>query len=153
MQALPVPRGVVQESIIKLLAMLAVGWLAVEVWIHQLEETRMAALTQSPLTLPGVDFRFLVLTLLSAFAALCLPRQFHMMVVEVAKPSDARLSRWGFPAYLALVALLVPPIAWAGSTLLDGSNPDAYVLALPLELDARWLAARFLGAVVRCLAG
>lgn len=134
------------ESIIKLVAMLAVGWLAVEVWIHLPQETRMQTLAQSSLSLPGVDFRFLVLTLLGAFAALCLPRQFHMMVVEVAKPSDAKLSRWGFPAYLALVAILVPPIAWAGSTLLGGSNPDAYVLALPLELDARWLAVLvFLG--------
>jgi PAS domain S-box-containing protein len=134
------------ESLVKLAAMLAVGWLAVEVWMNASPQMRLDALAQSPLTAPGVDFRFVVLTLLGAFAALCLPRQFHMMVVEVSRPSDANLSRWGFPAYLALVAILVPPIAWAGGTLLNSPNPDAYVLALPLEFDAQGLAVLvFLG--------
>ncbi|MBL4544744.1 MAG: hypothetical protein JKP95_02595, partial [Oceanicaulis sp.] len=39
-----------------------------------------------------------------------------------------------------------PAIAWAGGTLLTAPNPDAYVLALPLELDAQGLAVLvFLG--------
>jgi hypothetical protein len=31
-------------------------------------------------------------------------------------------------------------VALAGASVLNGPNPDAYVLALPLELDAEGLA-------------
>ncbi|MBL4544743.1 MAG: hypothetical protein JKP95_02590 [Oceanicaulis sp.] len=44
------------ESLVKLAAMLAVGWLAVEVWINASPQMRLEALAQSPLTAPGVDF-------------------------------------------------------------------------------------------------
>lgn len=132
--------AVALESAVKLVAMLAVGVFAVLVWRATPAPERAEALAVSALSASGFDFRFAVLTVLAAFAALTLPRQFHMMVVEARKPEDARLSRWAFPAYLALVALVAPPVALAGGAVLNGANPDAYVLALPLALGADGLA-------------
>ncbi|MGJ3232562.1 MAG: sodium:solute symporter family transporter [Oceanicaulis sp.] len=132
--------AVALESAIKLIAMLAVGVFAWRVWVATPEAARAGAIAASPLFEAGFDFRFAVITLLAGFAALTLPRQFHMMVVEARRPDDARLSRWAFPAYLALVAVTAPPVALAGAAALTGADPDAYVLALPLALGADGLA-------------
>lgn len=131
--------AVAAESVIKLIAMLAVGVFAVMVWRETPAEVRAEVLDASPLFAGGFDFRFLVLTLLAGFAALTLPRQFHMMVVEARSPGDAAPSRWAFPAYLALVALVAPPVALAGKGVLDGSDPDAFVLALPMSMGSEGL--------------
>ncbi len=47
-------------------------------------------------------------------AIMCLPRQFHVLVVENIEPRDLNLARWVFPIYLVLAALFVVPIALAG---------------------------------------
>jgi hypothetical protein len=44
-----------------------------------------------------------------------------------------RLAKWVFPAYLALAALFVVPIALAGQMLLPSTVlPDSFVISLPL---------------------
>ncbi|KAB0571149.1 hybrid sensor histidine kinase/response regulator, partial [Helicobacter pullorum NCTC 12824] len=66
-------------------------------------------------------------------AIICLPRQFHVTVVENIDPQDLRLAKWVFPAYLILAALFVIPIALGGKMLLPGSVlPDSYVISLPM---------------------
>ncbi len=136
------------ESGVKLAAMTAVGLFAA-VLLAGLEPAVLArAWRDSALSAPGLDFRFLVLTLLAAFAALCLPRQFHMMVVEAVRPRDSERARILFPAYLLGVALVAPPVALAGAALLGSANPDQYVLALPLYHGAEALAVfAFIGGI------
>jgi PAS domain S-box-containing protein len=128
------------ESFVKLLAMAGVGIFAVIVWQQTPADIRAEVLRTTPLLEGGFDLRFLVITALAGLAALTLPRQFHMMVVETRAPDDARFARLGFPAYLAVVALVAPPVSLAGSAILSGSDPDAFVLALPLALGAEGLA-------------
>src|SRR5690606_327899 len=66
-------------------------------------------------------------------AFVCLPRQFHVGVVENTEPQDLRTARWVFPLYLLLAALFVVPIALAGQLLLpDSVTPDSFVISLPL---------------------
>ncbi|MCY1269314.1 Sensor histidine kinase RcsC [compost metagenome] len=66
-------------------------------------------------------------------AIMCLPRQFHVTVVENIQPRDLDLARWVFPAYLVLAALFVVPIALAGQLHLPaGIMPDGFVISLPL---------------------
>ncbi|WP_160287931.1 hybrid sensor histidine kinase/response regulator [Pseudomonas knackmussii] len=66
-------------------------------------------------------------------AIMCLPRQFHVLVVENIEPRDLGLARWVFPAYLVLAALFVVPIALAGQMHLPaGVIPDSFVISLPL---------------------
>ncbi|MEH6625184.1 MAG: NahK/ErcS family hybrid sensor histidine kinase/response regulator [Motiliproteus sp.] len=77
---------------------------------------------------------FLTETLLAAIAVICLPRQFHVAVVENADPKDLKTARWVFPIYLILASLFVLPIATAGMlTFPNGDvNADTFVLSLPL---------------------
>ena len=127
------------ESVVKLVAILAVGIFA---W-NLLPETRLppveAVVATFPMELPG---GFLAQTLLSFLAMLCLPRQFHVAVVECGDVADVRRARWLFGAYLVLVTLAVVPIASAGILLMgaDGSNADSLVLGLPLAEGRQALA-------------
>ena len=55
-------------------------------------------------------------------ANLCLPRQFHVAVVEFRNPRELRMARWLFPTYLAIFAALAMPIALAGLTHFAGQD-------------------------------
>ena len=78
---------------------------------------------------------------------ICLPRQFQVTVVENTSESQIRTASWLFPLYLLLITLFVVPIALAGLRLLPaGSDPDLYVLTLPLSAEQDTLALfAFLG--------
>ncbi|HTR14798.1 MAG TPA: hybrid sensor histidine kinase/response regulator [Roseiarcus sp.] len=134
------------ESVVKLIAFLAGG--AFVVWgLHGgvLDLTKAAeanpridAIIQTPPD-PGI---WAVTTLLSAFAIVLLPRQFHVAVVENHDERDVRTASWLFPAYLVLINLFVAPLAVAGLLAFpDGSvNRDLTVLALPLAAGAHGVA-------------
>lgn len=134
--------AVALESVVKLLAFLAIGVLALG---HLpgtgslLARSGQAAQAVAAQGLPG---GFVAQTLLAFVALLCLPRQFHVGVVECQDAGDVRPARWLFGVYLVLVSVMVVPITLAGTGLLHGSgvSPDAYVLALPLALDHELLA-------------
>jgi PAS domain S-box-containing protein len=134
--------AVALESVVKLLAFLAVGVLAL---LHLPGSgglaTRMTAAADVVLA-QGLPGGFVAQTLLAFLAIVCLPRQFHVGVVECQDPSDVRAARWMFGLYLALISLMVVPITLAGSHLLreSGVSPDAYVLALPQVLGSESLA-------------
>jgi signal transduction histidine kinase/CheY-like chemotaxis protein len=94
------------------------------------------------LTREASPLTWVVMSLLSGMAFLCLPRQFHVAVVEHDHPASLRTARWLFPAYLVLINLFVIPIAAAGLLLLGPSvSPDLYVLQLPLVGGESWLSA------------
>ena len=133
------------ESTVKLLAFLLVGLFACyhvfdgfgDAWGHAL--TRIAA-QADPL-----DGRwqagFAAQTLLAAAAVLCLPRQFHVTVVENAVTSDLKRARWVFPLFLLAISIFVLPIAAAGlDRLQPGASGDTFMLALPLSQGQGWLA-------------
>ncbi|MFC3149424.1 PAS-domain containing protein [Litoribrevibacter euphylliae] len=78
----------------------------------------------------------LVQVLLAAGAFICLPRQFHVAMVENTHPRDFLVARWIFPAYLILVGLFVIPLVMAGKLMLgDSVSADTYVLMLPIEAN------------------
>lgn len=134
--------AVALESAVKLAAFVAVGVLAL--WHLPGEGTLPARMAQAGgvVTAPGLPGGFVAQTLLAFAAILCLPRQFHMAVVECQDADDLRRARWIFGAYLLVFSLLVVPITLAGQAVLAGSgaSPDSYVLALPLALDQDLLA-------------
>src|SRR6056297_426552 len=77
--------------------------------------------------------RWVGLTMLSAMAFLCLPRMFQVMVVENEDEDHLRTAAWAFPGYLMLMSLFVLPIAAVGLEVMPaGTNPDLFVLTLPL---------------------
>jgi PAS domain S-box-containing protein len=122
--------AVALESVVKLLAFVAIGLYA----LHLLPEGWSATQVARTGQLPELSDGFLAQTVLALLAMFCLPRQFQVGVVECENPADLKLARWLFPAYLAVISVLVLPIAAAGLQLFAGSgvHPDSYVLQLPL---------------------
>jgi len=85
--------------------------------------------------------RWVTVLFLSGCAVICLPRQFQITVVENADENHLRTAAWAFPAYLLLMSLFTLPIAFYGlATMPEGSNPDMFVLTLPMAADQNALA-------------
>ncbi len=133
------------ESIVKLAALLAVGVFVVFGLFDGPGALMRAAAEQQQLSQKligdGPATGWLVMTVLAGFAFLCLPRQFHVAVVEHDHPDSLRSARWLFPLYLVVINIFVVPIAAAGLLLLPaGSDPDFFVLTLPLSYGYEWLS-------------
>ena len=125
------------ESLVKLLAFLAVGVFVVfnlydgfdDLFDQARQSVHLESYWQETVNWPSM----VVQTAVAMMAIICLPRQFHVTVVENIEPQDMRLARWVFPLYLALAALFVVPIALAGQMLLPGTViSDSFVISLPL---------------------
>lgn len=131
--------AVAVEGVVKLVAFLAAGVFTTFVLfdgpadIFGAHELRTTPAALPPTTLPPAgQLDFLALTVLSGLAFLCLPRQFHVMVVENVDDDHLRRASWLFPLYLLLINLFVLPLAWAGAhTFGQEVSADAWVLALP----------------------
>jgi Na+/proline symporter/signal transduction histidine kinase len=93
---------------------------------------------------------WIAITLLSALAFLCLPRQFHVAAVENdGNPKNLRTAAWVFPSYLVAISLFVPVLAVASWLVFRGqTNPVLAVLRLPMAADQSALALiAFLGGL------
>lgn len=135
------------EAVVKLMALLAVGVFVV--WgVSGGPSEMLNRIETSDITLWDQDHgRWISLIFLSAAAFLCLPRMFQVLVVENADERHLRVASWAFPLYLFLMSLFVVPIAVVGLDLLPpGSNPDLFVLTVPLAQGQEGLAVlSFLG--------
>ncbi|MHC8391074.1 hybrid sensor histidine kinase/response regulator [Pseudomonas sp. MDT2-39-1] len=125
------------ESLVKLFAFLAVGAFVTyglydgfeDLFDQAMLAPRLEEYWKETINWPSM----VVQTGVAMMAIICLPRQYHVTVVENIDPQDLRLAKWVFPAYLALAALFVVPIALAGQMLLPSSVlPDSFVISLPL---------------------
>jgi Na+/proline symporter/nitrogen-specific signal transduction histidine kinase len=129
------------ESVVKLLAFLAVG--AFVVWglfdgLADLFARAQAVPDLARLLTLGQGKAFayeqwFALTILSGLSVLFLPRQFQVMVVENVDERHLKRAAWVFPSYLLLINLFVLPIALAGRLSFGGgANAEGFVLTLPL---------------------
>ena len=126
------------ESIVKLFAFLAVGVFIVYLaW--QRDSVDLQTIAEQTYQAPNWP-TLLIHTLLTMMAIICLPRQFHTMVVENERAQDLHTARWLFPLYLILMGLFVLPIAWVGQSLLSGSPADTYVISVPMSVGAENIA-------------
>lgn len=122
------------ESIVKLVAFLAVGifctFIAFDGVGPVLERARE---TLDDPGAPGPTLvSWITLTLLSGFAFLFLPRQFHVAVVEAREERHVWTARRLVPLYLLLINLFVVPIAAAGLAMgMPASAADSFVIAIP----------------------
>jgi signal transduction histidine kinase len=141
------------ESVFKLIAFIGIGLFVVyglfdgfqDLFQQALQQEEIAALFTLENNFDGTQWFWLVLV--SMFAFILLPRQFHIAVVENQDPAHLKTASWLLPLYLLLINLFVVPIAVAGSLLLSqqGIEPDNYVVALPLLVQQTGLA--FLAAL------
>jgi len=130
--------AIAAESVVKLLAFVAVGIYA----LHAGVDFDVIAQPFAETASKGLPTGFLAQTCLAFAAIFCLPRQFQVAVVECEHAGDLRRARWMFPLYLAIISALVLPIATVGSNAAQGSSvsPDAYLLWLPLAHGKNLLA-------------
>ena len=124
--------AIAMEAVVKLVALVAVGLLA------------MLGLGDGPGPLRPLPAAYLgdastfgaswvTQTFLAAAAVICLPRQFQITVVECSGEHQLRTASWLFPLYMLLVCLFALPIAIQGLQHLPaGANPDMFVLTLPM---------------------
>src|SRR5246127_5154119 len=137
--------AVATESIVKLVAFLAVGAF-VTFWMFDPQELIHRAM-KTPEAVRAIEYEpslgnFLCMTVLSFCAIMLLPRQFHVSVVENSSDAEVARARWLFPLYLVAINLFVIPIAIAGLVTFPfgAVDSDMYVLALPIEGNAPLLS-------------
>lgn len=129
--------AVAMESVVKLLAFATVGISVVfflysgpaDLWARAADNLLVA----SALSYETPVSRWILLIVLSAFAIIMLPRQFHVTVVENRTPVELKTAVFLLPLYLIAINIFVMPIAAAGILQFGGTgNADLYVLLLPL---------------------
>ena len=126
------------ESIVKLVAILAVGYYAMYLLIESGAHSNFDSFVDSkPLQRAfgqggSTWASFTTKLLLSMSAIILLPRQFQVAVVEARDHRQFKTAMWVMPVYLMLTSIIVIPIALSGMVLLPNSAEDMYVLSLPL---------------------
>ncbi|MEO3433316.1 sensor histidine kinase [Inquilinus sp. CAU 1745] len=124
------------ESCVKLAALLAVGIFALFFLSPDTGDPGVlnTGALRSLYVLPAdYEARWLTMTFLSMAAIICLPRQFHIAIVENVEERHLTTAAWLFPLYLLLMCLFALPIAAAGlTTLSPDSNSDFFVLTVPI---------------------
>jgi Na+/proline symporter/signal transduction histidine kinase/CheY-like chemotaxis protein len=132
--------AIAMESVVKLLALVTAGLYVIfflfdgpgDLWAKALANNQVMTALNYQTPLP----RWILLVVLSAFAIIMLPRQFHVTVVENRTEKDLRTAGILFPLYLIAINLFVLPIAIAGILTFAGSGEaDLYLLTLPLAAD------------------
>lgn len=120
--------AIATETVFKLVALLAVG--AAALLTTRDADVSWPTLRETP-AFPSV-------VILSAMAALLLPRQFHMTFTEApegeAGRRGLRASAWLFPLVLLLLNLPIPLILAVGTALDPAGNADLYVLTVARQV-------------------
>ncbi len=127
------------ESIFKLFAFAVIGFFVLYGLFDGigdlLDRASEARLVQTNLEESG-KYAFLASLVLGITSMFCLPRQFHVLVVENVHKNDVNTSRWLFPLYLVLMGMFIWPIAMAGLTFMpQGASAEYFPLTLPLATD------------------
>ena len=100
------------EAVIKLLALVMVC--ALSITIVEGGMTTIVKDAQSHFGDYSLSGRAITILLLSMAAIICLPRQFHVAIIERRESSEINWARWVFPLYLLITSLVVIPITMAG---------------------------------------
>lgn len=131
------------EAIIKLIAILAVGFVAVFVVFNGLDGID-AWLTEYPdnqamLYKPSSGEDSNILLFLFFAATLSVPQCFNIHQVNAPIQQTTNFISWSFPFYLLVMALPIFPILWAGFELNVPLPAQYFALGIPMALDWDWL--------------
>lgn len=134
--------GIALETVVKLIAVLLLGYAAVTRGFGGvsglLEHARAHPELGRALLEPVGEGSFVTLSGLAFASGFLLPRQFHLAFAE--RPDDRALlgASWRFPLLLFVFCLAVPPVLWAGQQMAPEADPDTF--ALHLARSEPWLA-------------
>jgi len=146
------------ESVIKLLAFLAVGAFVTwgvfdgpaEIFARGRDVPDIDKLLRLEQDAPFAYAQWFTQMLLAMLSVIVLPRQFQMMVVENVDERHVKRAAWVFPLYMLAINVFVLPIALGGLLHfgIGGANPDTFVLSLPLAVGQQALAlVAFIGGL------
>lgn len=140
------------ESVIKLVAIVVLGLAAMymvfdgpasmDTWL-QSNYHRLTSMTD-----PIQEGPWRTLLLVFFAAALVMPHMFHMAFTENTSTRALSFASWGLPLFLLIMAMMVPPILWAGIHLHVNTYPEYFAVGIGLKLENPWLAGTaFLGGL------
>ncbi len=138
------------ESCIKLVALVLVAGVGFSFLSKNPSQPIMADYFKADALNAFLSFDFWAQTLMAGAAVICLPRQFHVAVIDNLKISHLNTARWFFPSYLLLIAITIPIIATAGKEMFAGQSivADNYVMGIALQSDTLFLQVLvFLGGL------
>ncbi|OJF69390.1 hybrid sensor histidine kinase/response regulator [Alteromonas sp. V450] len=120
------------ESSIKLLALVLVAIVGYSAWKSTESGPFFASFINETALSQFGSFSFIAQTIMAAAAIVCLPRQFHVAIIDNLSLGHIRTARWLFPLYLTIISAVIPVIAIAGKAIFydSGVEPDSYVLSL-----------------------
>jgi len=99
------------------------------------------------------DGSWRALMLMSFAGALVLPHMYHMTFSENPSAKALAKASWGLPLYLLLLALPVPVILWGGQALEVATDPDFFVVGIPLALGSPVLTLLIFVAALSAASG
>ena len=129
------------ESTIKLLALILVALVGYSAWKQSATGPLFESFINEAALSKFSSFTFIAQTIMAAAAIVCLPRQFHVAIIDNLSLSHLKTARWLFPLYLTIISAIIPIIAIAGKTVFAGSQvePDSYVLSLAMFSESALL--------------
>ncbi|HEY8568198.1 PAS-domain containing protein [Microbulbifer sp.] len=134
------------EALVKIGALVAVAWFVIDSAFDGTAELARSALASERVAAIAdarpADTGYLAVVVLGMAAIFCLPRQFHILMIESDDERDIGPVRKLIPLYLALVSAAVLAVGYGGLLWLPDSytNAERFVLGIPLESGTPWLA-------------
>ena len=135
------------ESLVKLFAIIIIGFFIVFFVMDGISDILNQAQKQEffksiAMEDGGAGYaNWVTILILSMFAIMFLPRQFHVSVVENPNENYISTVMWVFPLYLLLITFFTIPIAMGGSLLYpDIGSVDFYVLTIPLQQNSQFFS-------------
>ncbi len=133
------------ESLVKLVAILAVGGFAVYGIYNGFGDVFSQSFNNSDIARTLTEYSnpstYLTHALLGAIAIIVLPRHFHVAVVEYRSDKDLKTARWMFPLYLLLINLFLLPLGLIALLNQDLLGSFSFItLRIPLVFEQDWLA-------------
>jgi len=126
------------ESSIKLIALIMVAIVGFQYWNKAQTGYILQEYSQIENLSSFISFDFWAQTLMAAAAIVCLPRQFHVTVIDNLHLEHVKTARWFFPLYLLAIGLTIPIIASAGKAIFAGDvlEADSYVMGIALYSES-----------------
>ncbi|WP_323846422.1 hybrid sensor histidine kinase/response regulator [Microbulbifer magnicolonia] len=134
------------EALVKIGAFVAVAWFVVGSAFDgatDLARTALASERVAQLSAARpADTGYFAVVVLGMAAMFCLPRQFHILMIESDGEQDIGPVRKLIPLYLGILSGAILVVGYGGLLWLPESygNPERFVLGIPLQGGSEWLS-------------
>ncbi|SDK64463.1 hybrid sensor histidine kinase/response regulator [Microbulbifer yueqingensis] len=134
------------EALVKIGALVAVAWFvlgsAFDGTAGLVREVLASERVSRIASERPADTGFLAVVVLGMAAMFCLPRQFHLLMIESDSERDIGPVRKLIPLYLGILSAAILVVGYAGLVWLPGAetNPERFVLGIPRESGSGALA-------------